>query len=44
MGTSSVPMIVNKIMIPIVVTIGPIEFSEKQDKVSDKVAIITKAK
>ena len=40
-GTSNVPIMVNKMIIPIVETIGPIEFSEKQDKVKASVAIIT---
>jgi hypothetical protein len=37
-------MIVNNRIMPIVVTIGPIEFSEKQDKVNAKVATVTKDK
>ena len=43
-GTSSVPMIVKRIIRPIVDTIGPIELSEKQEKVNESVAIIIKAR
>ena len=34
-GTSNVPIIVNNKIIPIVDTIGPIEFSEKQESTVD---------
>jgi hypothetical protein len=40
--TSKVFIIVNRIMIDIVTTIGPIELSVKQDNAVDKVATVTK--
>ena len=43
-GTSIEPIIVNTKMIPIVATIGPIEFSEKQDNVKANVATVTNDK
>lgn len=42
--TSSVPIIVKKMITAIVLTIGPIEFSEKHDKVVAKVAMVIRAK
>jgi hypothetical protein len=42
--TSKVPIIVKRIMIDIVVTIGPMEFSANTDKQIDKVEIVSKAK
>ena len=43
-GTSNVPMMVKRMIKPMVETIGPMELSEKQEKVRDNVAIITKAR
>ena len=43
-GTSIDPIIVNNKIIPMVATIGPIEFSEKHDKVNARVATVTKDK
>ena len=43
-GTSNVPIIVNNKIIPIVDTIGPIEFSEKQESVSANEATVTNDK
>lgn len=43
-GTSSVPIMVNKIIIDMVVTIGPIELSEKQESIIDSVATVANAK
>jgi hypothetical protein len=42
--TSSVPMMVNRIMIDMVLTIGPMEFSANADKQMDNVEIVSKAK
>jgi hypothetical protein len=44
MLTSSVPMIVNKMMMDIVVTIGPIELSEKHDRQMESEETVSKAK
>ena len=43
-GTSIEPIMVNNNIIPIVATIGPIEFSEKQDNVKANVATVTNDK
>ena len=43
-GTSSVPIIVNNIITAIVLTIGPIEFSENTEKQIDIVAMDNKDK
>ena len=42
--TSKVPIIVKRMIIAIVLTIGPIEFSANADKQMDKVEIVSKAK
>jgi hypothetical protein len=42
--TSKEPMMVKRMMIDIVVTIGPMEFSAKADRQMDKVEIVNKAK
>jgi hypothetical protein len=42
--TSKVPIIVKRMMIDIVLTIGPMEFSAKADKQMDKVEIVSNAK
>jgi hypothetical protein len=43
-GTSNVPIIVNKRIMAIVETIGPMELSEKQDKHMDKLLMVSSAK
>ena len=42
--TSKDPIMVNKIMIAMVLTMGPIEFSAKADRQIDKVEMVNKAK
>ena len=42
--TSNVPMMVNKMMMDMVATIGPTELSEKQERAMDRVATVFKAK
>lgn len=42
--TSKVPIIVKRMMMDMVLTIGPMEFSAKADKQIDKVEIVSKAK
>ena len=42
--TSKVPIIVKRMMMDIVLTIGPMEFSANADKQMDKVEIVNKAK
>jgi hypothetical protein len=42
--TSKVPMIVNKMIIAMVATIGPTEFSAKADKQIDNVATVKRDK
>ena len=42
--TSKVPMMVKRMIIDIVLTIGPIEFSANADKQMDKVEIVNNAK
>ena len=43
-ATSRVPIIVKKMIIAIVLTMGPMEFSEKHDRVVAKVAMVIRAK
>ena len=42
--TSKVPIIVNKIITAMVDTIGPIELSEKQERVIEREALVIKAR
>ena len=42
--TSKDPMMVNKMIMAMVLTIGPIEFSAKAERQMDKVEIVSKAR